>query len=94
MAKGLYRFYWDCGRQGSLEGVFVEDSENIKNVIGKEVYFGEVLGKHSEVYGTLEAKDFTLLTEDKIAVDIVGQYGLGSGYNPFEYLSDETPEDE
>lgn len=94
MAKGLYRFYWDCGRQGSLEGIFIEDSENVKNVIGKEVYFGEVLGKHSEVYGTLEAKDFTLLTEDKIAVDIVGQYGLGSGYNPFDYLSDEEPEDE
>lgn len=30
----------------------------VESVIGNEVYFGEILGKHSEVYGTLEEGRF------------------------------------
>ncbi|ADQ53308.1 hypothetical protein 65p300 [Aeromonas phage 65] len=48
----LYRFYWDAGRGGSVEGLFVEDSEVVEKYIGSDVYFGEILGKHSEVEGT------------------------------------------
>lgn len=91
MAKKLYNFYWDCGRQGSLEGLFIADEDKIKDSIGKEVYFGEVLGKHSEVSGTLDEIDLTeidipesvvLILEEKVGKNI-------SGYNPLDYIEGE-----
>ena len=52
--KKLYKFYWDCGRQGDIESIFIATEKDIKANIGEEVYFGEILGKHSEIYGILE----------------------------------------
>jgi hypothetical protein len=86
--EGLYKFYWDCGRQGSLEGVFIEDEENIKDIIGKEVYFGEVLGKHSEIYGIIKNQDITLVTKDFPVIKIIKEYSLESGFNPFDYIEE------
>lgn len=86
--RALYRFYWDCGRQGRVEGLFVAAVDEVAAAIGKEVYFGEILGKHSEVYGTLEAKDLTVVSEDqeRIAwlVELLG--AQLSGYNPLGAL--------
>ena len=62
-----------------------------------EVYFGEVLGKHSEVYGAMEAKDIKLITNKKDVVKIIEDYDLTNGYNPFDYTAinvDEKYEDE
>ena len=50
---------------GDLHGVFVCDHELMENAIGKEVYFGEVLGKHSEVVGDLSESTITMLTDDQ-----------------------------
>ena len=33
--KGIYRLDVDCGRMGELDGVFVADSADIANVMGK-----------------------------------------------------------
>lgn len=49
----LYKFYWYCGRMGDVEGVFKAKKSFVESVIGNNVYFGEILGKHSDVYGTL-----------------------------------------
>jgi len=57
----VYRFNWDCGRQGRVEGVFISTSQTIEQFIGRDVYFGEILGKHSEVYGTLNDKDLNTI---------------------------------
>lgn len=51
--KKIYKYYLDCGRVGEVFGVFVEDDENIKKSIGTNIYFGEILGKHSEIITTL-----------------------------------------
>lgn len=91
--KGIYRFYWDCGRMGDVSGVFVATDKQVKDIQGKHIYFGEILGKHSEVYGDISDKDITLLTDDKTAVEVVDKYDLSNGYNPFEYL-EEGDEDE
>lgn len=87
MAKGVYSFYVDC-YYGSLDGVFVADSEAIKKVAGKEVYFGEVLGKHSEVVETMEDGYFTLRTDNPEFVAMFEQLGLVTGFNPFDYIGD------
>lgn len=43
--KYLYKFHWDCGRNGDLQGLFVATEDEVKDAIGSEAYFGEVLGE-------------------------------------------------
>lgn len=89
--KKLFKFYWDCGRSGSLEGLFFATQEQVDAVIDKDVYFGEALGKHSEVYGTIEAGDIEEVPLPEEAVAALLEH-LGedvSGYNPLNYLEDE-----
>jgi hypothetical protein len=92
--KGIYKFYWNCGRMGDLSSVFVAAADAVAAAIGKEVYFGEVLGKHSEVGGTLAAEDITLASDDPSAVSVVESLKLSVGLNPLSYLSDSDEEDE
>lgn len=89
MTRGIYSFFVDCGRMGELDGVFVADSEAIKNIAGKEVYFGEVLGKHSEVVEVMEDDQFTLKSDNQEFVTMFEQLGLETGFNPFDYIEDE-----
>jgi len=72
---------------GELAGVFVATDEQVKILIDEqiEVYFGEVLGKHSEVWGEIESKEMELVTEDSKVVDLFNEYDLSSGLNPFDY---------
>jgi hypothetical protein len=28
--EGIYKFYWDCGRMGEIEGIFIADSKDGK----------------------------------------------------------------
>lgn len=85
--KAVYKFQFDCGRQGELEGLFVSTKEKVQALKKSEVevYFGEVLGKHSEVYGKIEEKEIILVSDNPEVVQIVEQYNLENGYNPFDY---------
>ena len=95
--RSLYKFYWDCGRMGVVDGIFVADEEEVKDAIGKEVYFGEILGKHSEVFGTLKEHDLTIVSQDIKNIEwlltIFGAFDTISGYNPLEYISEDEDED-
>lgn len=94
--KALYKFHWNYGRSGDIHGLFVADKDKVQASMGKKVDFGEILGKHSEVYGTLDDDDLTIKSEDQefIAklVDVTGSETI-SGYNPLEYLQDEDEDD-
>lgn len=85
----LVRFKWNCGRMGEVEGLFVTTRATLAASYGKQVYFGEILGKHSEVYGTLDEKDITILTDDPVFLakftELLGRDV--SGYNPLSYMS-------
>lgn len=89
----LYSFYWDRGRMGDVEGLFVADENTVQDAIGKDVYFGEILGKHSEVYGTLTEGDLTIKSDDQTfinkLIEVIGSTHI-SGYNPLDYISDES----
>ena len=78
----LYKFYWDCGRQGDVEGIFKAKKSFVESVIGNEVDFGDILGKHSDVYGTLDEEDLEIISEDPIVVMNTHE----SGYNPLKYM--------
>ncbi|MWV44824.1 hypothetical protein GRF59_14480 [Paenibacillus sp. HJL G12] len=86
--KYLFKFGWDCGRQGDVEGLFVATEKEVEYAIGRKAYFGEILGKHSEVYGDIEEGDIAKVDIDPVAVEEVAKH-LGStwsGYNPLHYL--------
>ncbi len=87
MKKLLYRFYWDRGRGGDIHGLFVATQEEVLAALGKQVNFGSVLGKHSEVYGDLESKDLEVLSDDQVFIALFEEaVGKSHGYNPMDYL--------
>lgn len=92
----LYRFYVDCGRMGHLEGLFIATQGEVNRAIGKNVYFGEVLGKHSEIEGTLEAHEIELVSDDQEKVQwLLGLCGYNvSGFNPLDYVSEDYEEED
>lgn len=89
MKKALYKFYADCGRMGQLEGIFISTQEKVDKLIKSkiEVYFGEVLGKHSEIFGNIEKKEIEFITDIPKVIEIVERFDLTTGYNPFNYTS-------
>lgn len=94
--KKLYRFSWYVGRHGNVNGLFVAEEEILEKAIGMNVYFGEILGKHSQIRGTLGREDLEVLSEDQEKIEwlmslfgTVGCYTI-SGYNPLKYLVDEN----
>lgn len=89
MAEGFYKFEFDCGRAGFLSGTFFADSSEVENLIGQEVWFGEVLGKHSEVYGTIDEGEITLITDDTEIVKVLKDGEASVGINPLDYLDQE-----
>lgn len=63
----LYRVIIPMRRSADLEEVAVvttEQWEKMKRYEGKELYFGEIAGKHSEVRGTLEMEEIQVLSRD------------------------------
>lgn len=86
--KKLYKFYWNCGRSGNVKGMFIADEKEVEQAIGNEVSFGEILGKHSDIYGTLEDGEITEVVVSESTLEEMEEV-LGrniSGYNPLDYI--------
>lgn len=77
---------FDCGRNGSLEGLFIADTEDVEYLVNHEVYvhFGEVLGKHSDVSGRIGEGEIKQVTTDENVIKVVEEHSLENGYNPFD----------
>lgn len=90
--KLLVEFHADCGRMGFLSSTFVTTREKLDKIKGKEVYFGEVLGKHSEIYGPVKEEYFTILNDDQSFIKEFEKH-LGEdwsvGHNPFHYWEED-----
>lgn len=90
--KKLYKFYWDCDKLGEISGIFVEEQEDLEGILGKVIYFGDILGKGTEVLGTFTEDSVEVLSEDQEFIemfeDVVGQHGC----NPLDYYDWEDPE--
>ncbi len=96
MERAIYKLEWDFGRMGDLSGVFVANKADVKRLITNktEIYFGEVLGKHSEVYGCIEKKHLKLVTDNEEFIELFIKYDLSNGYNPFDYLDEDGMDEE
>ena len=89
---GLYNFYWNCGRKGVIDSLFIATQEHVDSLIGKSVHFGEVLGKHSDVYGYVEEDEIVLVTENSGVIETLREAFKGKnicGYNPLEHICEE-----
>ena len=91
----LYKLHFYAGRQGTYEGLFLEDSDKLKKLVdsGDNVYFGEVLGKHSEISGPLEESDYTVITSDEKVVGMAKEFHITTIDSPVttyvEYYEDQ-----
>lgn len=85
--KAVYKMDFDCGRMGNLVGLFIADKKWVEGLIESEVevYFGEVLGKHSEVYGKITKEELTFVSDSPEVIKVIEEHELESGYNPFDY---------
>lgn len=54
--KAIYKMDCDCGRMGSLQGVFIAEKEHVTVLLKQkiEASFGAVLGKHSSIFEKLK----------------------------------------
>lgn len=81
----------DYGRMGSLEGLFLVDEADFElaQKLNPQVYFGEVLGKHSEVYCDFNEMSFRVKTDDPAKIAMLKDMDMvSSGHDPFEYMHD------
>lgn len=92
--KALYKFHFDAGRMGTLYGMFVAEKEKVEELMKSKrvIYFGEVLGKHSEIMGPIEDADITFVSSDEKVLAVVEHFDLEFGFNPFDY--DEVDEED
>lgn len=91
----LYQFNKYIYREGDIEGIFIAEPKDINKLIGSFAYFGEALGKHSNVGCVIEQKDIKQLDVlDSTVDDLLKVIGTDiSGYNPLNYLVDSNEED-
>lgn len=83
---GLMEIEWKYAR--NFDGAFeqfvgpIEDLKRIKEIIvGKEIYFGEIAGKHSEIYGNLEENEINIIEEPEEINNFLKEYPTGHEYN-------------
>jgi hypothetical protein len=84
--RTIYKFHVDCGRMGDLDGVFSADSEDVEKLLNREVFFGEVLGKHSDISEVIDEENLTAITTNAEFIELFDKYELSNGFNPFDYI--------
>lgn len=83
--KILVKFTMDCGRMGVIDGLFICTDTELANVLGKEVDFGEALGKHSDISGCMSPEMFTIVsTNIRLIGLLLSTFDTETlcGYNP------------
>lgn len=83
----LYKFEWDFGKEGQVLGLFLATPIQVIEAKGREIYLGNVLGEHSEIYGVIQEDHIELLSSNDDFINQAVQCGaVPFGYNPLEYL--------
>jgi hypothetical protein len=90
---------WDGGRgfDGCKESITLPkaNAEKLIDLItGKYCYFGEIAGKHSEVYGDIDKDDITLITDEKSVNEWVSKNSMHTYDHSFIYTIEQGIEQE
>lgn len=80
----LFSMCWE-GRGGDvteIRALPLENALKLKEILlGRVVYFGEIWGKHSEVYGEITEDTFEIEIDKKKVKKFMGKYPSGVDYN-------------
>lgn len=65
MKKAVYKFYSECDEGGELEGILISTKQKVAKLIESKIkiYFGDVLGDHSEVSGVVKADELKFISD-------------------------------
>lgn len=82
----LLQLEWESHRgfDGCYENIVMTKKNAqkfIETFTGVEVYFGEIAGKHSEIYGTLDEEDIELITDLDSVNQFLTEYPSGRDFN-------------
>lgn len=95
MSKKIYKYVLGMHHSSDIEGIFImsdEQLKSIKEMKGREVYYGEIAGKHSEVRCELNYKDVEIVSSDEKEIQFFERlFPNGVGFNFLNYWFDETP---
>lgn len=75
---------WRGFEEGILEKIALPlgKIETIKNyILGKSIYFGEIAGKHSEIFNTLDENDIEIIKDQKVIQQFLSSNPSGHEYN-------------
>ena len=75
---------WRGFDEGILEKIVLplEKIETIKkHILGKTIYFGEIAGKHSDVYNSLDENDIEVIEDSKVIQQFLSSNPSGHEYN-------------
>lgn len=92
MEKLLVKYHEDFGRMGSLDGLFICTKDELETLKDQVVYFGEVLGKHSEVFTDETYENCNVLPVEDGDIEVLERLlgeGTVFGYNPFDYIEED-----
>ncbi len=99
--KAVYTFDCDFYRGGSVCGTFVQEIQKIDDAKRQDhsIYFGEVLGKHSQIEAYFSDLDLKKITDDEKLVDAFEEIlrlanKTHFGYNPFDYIEEYDDEED
>lgn len=86
--ENLVLFKMEWGSRRGFDGILEEivlPKKNVeiikKHIIGKEIYFGEIAGKHSEIYGKLEESETKVIEDPEKIEDFLRKNPSGHSYN-------------
>lgn len=84
MEKAVYEFSKYFGRMGDINGVLVLDKKKAEWLQGKRVYFGEILGKHSEII--VDSLKLEELSDNEEVVAFCERFGPFGNYLPIDSI--------
>lgn len=70
-------------------GLVIATDEEIDEITGVEIDFGELEGKHSEIIETIERDMFTEVTSDEKVINALRDNGALVGVDPFDHWEKE-----
>lgn len=85
--------YFEENRDGSLEGLFICTEKELEFLNSVTVYFGEALGRHSDVSSDTVYENCVVVSSNQDTIrDLEVLFGRKtiSGTNPFNYLAIEV----
>lgn len=82
--RALYRFF-KSAEDDDIEGVFISETEDVKILLSlkSEIDFGGIFGEYSRYKCFISKNDILFLTDDPNVLNVVEEYGLDYGENPF-----------